>query len=59
MHEHFHWLLTMTFKGHTDGIKSTSGHVSRLVFLFSCPPKSFKNPTFSVCVYCICIDNRR
>ena len=32
---------------HTNGGKSTSDHVSRLVLLFSCPQKSF-NETISI-----------
>ena len=32
---------------HTDGVKSTSDHVSRLVFLFSCP----ENPSINHCLF--------
>ena len=55
-----HDLLKDTY---TDGVRSTSYHVSRLVFLFSWPPKFFIEPFefllyktnglhFSVCAYC-------
>ena len=42
----FHWLLyrDLLKDMHTDGVKSTSDHDSKLVFLFSCPPKFFNKP---------------
>ena len=38
------WPWSIKGHTHTDGVKSTSDHVSRLVFLFSCPQKSFNKP---------------
>ena len=35
---------------HTDGVKSTSDHVSRLVFLFSCPKNSSINHLNFYCI---------
>ena len=34
---------------HIDGVKSTSNHVSRLVFLFSCP----KNPSMTIWIFIV------
>ena len=53
---------------HTDDVKSTSDHVSRLVFLFSCPKNSSVNHLNFYCMKqidyifsCVCtvIDHRR
>ena len=66
---HFHWLLTVIYqRTHTDGVKSTSNHVSRLVFLFSCPSNPSINHLNFYCIKqieyifpCVCtvIDHRR
>ena len=48
---------------HTDDVKSSSDYVSRLVFVFSCPPKFF-DKTFAFLMYktnrlhfsvCVCV----
>ena len=44
------WPWSIKGHTHTDGVESTSDHVSRLVFLFSCP----KNPSINhLSFYCI------
>ena len=52
------WLLCalslVVDREHTDGVKSTSDHVSRLVFLFSCPQNPSINHWFEFLLYVYC-----